>query len=410
MSQPSRKCWSQSVGVYGCKVRVSELKPNGNLYILWVDKRGKQRKRSLGHRDRARGKKQALQISNGLAQRLDAHAEDLTLEKLVKLYLKEGLHGRSEQHKKECRRKLGLVRPFFGPERLVESLSQSDVDRYVDARTSGRYGPSVDGVSLGTVRHDLVALQTALNWAVKYKGGGATALLSANPLKGVELPREISPARPVAGPKLFEALLEVADGVNPKFRLALELAYATGHRIGAILHLRCEDISLAPSEHAPYGTIRWRAEHDKLGNEHVTPINKLAHEALKRISHERPGIGAAWVFPADTDPSQPVDRHLASRWFRKAEKRAGVEHVRGRGYHSFRRGWASARKHLPDVDVAAAGGWKDTASLKECYQHADPETVLRVVTAGEEGSEVIPRVIPPSETHEDSYHENAVGA
>src|SRR5687768_16473438 len=47
--------------------------------------------------------------------------------------------------------------------------------------------------------------------------------------------------------------------------------------------------------------------------------------------------------------------------------------------HSFRRGWASARKHLPDVDVAAVGGWKDTATMKRCYLHAEPVGVLRVV-------------------------------
>ena len=42
------------------------------------------------------------------------------------------------------------------------------------------------------------------------------------------------------------------------------------------------------------------------------------------------------------------------------------------------------RKHLPDVDVAAAGGWKDTQSLKSAYQQADTETMLRVVLeAGE---------------------------
>ncbi len=34
---------------------------------------------------------------------------------------------------------------------------------------------------------------------------------------------------------------------------------------------------------------------------------------------------------------------------------------------------------MPDVDVAAAGGWKTTLTLKTAYQQADPETMLRVV-------------------------------
>lgn len=42
------------------------------------------------------------------------------------------------------------------------------------------------------------------------------------------------------------------------------------------------------------------------------------------------------------------------------------------------------RKYLPDVDVGAAGIWKNAVTLKTAYQRADPETILRVVLeAGE---------------------------
>jgi hypothetical protein len=43
---------------------------------------------------------------------------------------------------------------------------------------------------------------------------------------------------------------------------------------------------------------------------------------------------------------------------------------------------------LPLVDVAAAGGWKDTQALRLSYQHADAETVLRVVETGHESPSV----------------------
>ena len=67
MSKTKKKCWSESFGVYGSTIRVSERDPGGILYLLWVDKSGKQRKRSLGHRDRRRGKKEALALANQLA-------------------------------------------------------------------------------------------------------------------------------------------------------------------------------------------------------------------------------------------------------------------------------------------------------------------------------------------------------
>ena len=30
----------------------------------------------------------------------------------------------------------------------------------------------------------------------------------------------------------------------------------------------------------------------------------------------------------------------------------------------YRRLWASERKHMPDIDVAAAGGWKDSRGIR----------------------------------------------
>ena len=37
-------------------------------------------------------------------------------------------------------------------------------------------------------------------------------------------------------------------------------------------------------------------------------------------------------------------------------------------------------EHLPDVDVAAAGGGSDTMTLKQVYQQADQEGMYRVVS------------------------------
>ncbi len=57
-----------------------------------------------------------------------------------------------------------------------------------------------------------------------------------------------------------------------------------------------------------------------------------------------------------------------------------MEKQKGSLWHAYRRKWATERKHLPDVDVAAAGGWSDTATLKLAYQQADEATMFRVVS------------------------------
>jgi hypothetical protein len=63
----------------------------------------------------------------------------------------------------------------------------------------------------------------------------------------------------------------------------------------------------------------------------------------------------------------------------KAEGLAGLPKLVGGVFHPCRRLWSTERKHRVDVDVAAAGGWKDTRALKVSYQQADAPTVFRVV-------------------------------
>jgi hypothetical protein len=48
-------------------------------------------------------------------------------------------------------------------------------------------------------------------------------------------------------------------------------------------------------------------------------------------------------------------------------------------WHACRWKRASERKHHPIADVAAAGGWKDRATLLECSQQPDEEALLAVV-------------------------------
>jgi integrase len=71
-----------------------------------------------------------------------------------------------------------------------------------------------------------------------------------------------------------------------------------------------------------------------------------------------------------------VDRHLPDRWLREAERLAGLPPQDGSLWHAFKRKAATELKHAPDKDVMELLGWKDLQSLKACYQHADPETML----------------------------------
>jgi len=64
------------------------------------------------------------------------------------------------------------------------------------------------------------------------------------------------------------------------------------------------------------------------------------------------------MFACPKKASGPIRYELTSDWLRKAETLAEVKPRKGRLWHTYRAGWATARKNVPIQDVAAAGGWK----------------------------------------------------
>ena len=197
-------------------------------------------------------------------------------------------------------------------------------------------------------------------------------LLHENPVRGYEIPTERNPSRPVVSEERYQATRTVSDEVTMEMRWngernrqrsylseILDIINGTGRRIAAVCALTYADLRLAEG---PYGSVRWPADTDKMGHESTVPVPPAVRAAIDRILRERPGIGPVPLFPSPGDPTQPMTRHLADKWLRKAEKIAGLEPPMGSLWHAYRRKWGSERKHLPDVDVAAAGGWKDTVS------------------------------------------------
>jgi hypothetical protein len=75
-----------------------------------------------------------------------------------------------------------------------------------------------------------------------------------------------------------------------------------------------------------------------------------------------------------------LGKHVAKGWLLRAESLAELPHMKQGGWHAFRRGWATSRKHLPLKDVAAAGGWTDTATLLTSYVHDTADETRKVAT------------------------------
>jgi len=380
MARTKRSRRSYGAGEWGRnRVRVFPDPKTGIFQIEWREN-GRRRSRSLGHRDWVRAKKQADEFAAGfvgpnLSGKAEAEPEPLKLGELFDIYGEEVTPTKGWKARGYDRTAIRMFLRFFGRNRDPATLSQRDWDRFIRERRAGRIGPSGKPVSDRMVEYDLKFLIAVLNWAVRSRDDRGRLLLDRNPLKGLRKPTEKNPTRVVLAEEEYRALLEVSGQLDWRFRVALVLAHETGHRIGAICQLRWTDISFEG------GTILWRAEHDKSGHEHVTPVTAEALEVLEEAWRKNPGPGEAPVMPAPKSPSKCMGSALAQGWWVRAERLAGLERKPGRGWHSLRRKFASDLMDQPLKVLCELGGWKTAKTVLQCYQKADEGQLRKALEA-----------------------------
>ena len=370
MARTKRSRRSYGAGEWGRnRVRIFPDPKTGNFQIEWREN-GRRLTRSLGHRDWARAKRQADEFAAGfvgpeIGGKAEAEPEPLTLEGLFDIYGEEVTLAKGEKSRRHDRVAAAMFLRFFGKDRRPETLSRRDWDRFIQARRAGRVGLSGRPVGDRTIEWDLAFLMAVLNWAERSKDERGRPLLDRHPLKGLRKPREKNPARVVLTEDEYRAMLKVSRQVGWRFHVALVLAHETGHRIGAIRKLRWADIDFEGRE------VRWRAEHEKTGYEHVTPLTDEAIAALEEAREKNPATGDAPVLPSSSDATLCMSHVCAYQWWKRGQSLAGLEPKRGRGWHSLRRKFASDLMDLPLKVLCELGGWKNPQTVLRCYQQAD---------------------------------------
>jgi integrase len=367
----SQRAASYTTGEKGRnRVRTFADPRTGLFYLEYRDGQGKKARTALGHQNFEKAKAQGDALAAALChpQRLDV--DSTSLGELFDNYIREVTPTKGISKQKHDRMTARLILEIIGPAKRAAEVSHRDAARYIAERKRRgdlRKGKTVHGKPLRAriLGYDLRFFKTVLTWGVN------SGLVARNTLAGFRVPAEASPHRPVLTASQYEALLDVSEQVHGTFRTALVLAHETGHRISALRHLRWDDVDLDKR------TVRWRAEHDKLGFEHETVLTDAAVASL-REARKRPFL-SPWVLSSPTDPSQPVSRHLMRDWWVRGEVTAKLPHEPGRGWHSLRRQFATELKHVPLKDLCALGGWKSGQTVLACYQQPDPVTMRQAL-------------------------------
>lgn len=362
----AKPSWSYKAGEKGRnRVRVFEERVGGVLlaefYEFVPGTAAERRTRlSLGHRDREAAKQYADDLAARFRKVMPVRKPDLTLGKLFDMYEREVTPSKAVGTQKHDRRARALFERCWGSASVVKRLDRRDWDRFIRLRRAGQLKPKqsryTGGVRDRMVEQDLRFMNAVCNWALTVRENGEP-LLASNPFRGFPVPAEQSINQPITRDEEVEAMRTVAADVHPLCPLYFELAYRTGHRCMAVGQLRWNDVGFTA------GALRWRAGNDKIRFEHVVPLDRAVLSMLQVLRRSAPVIGHAWIFPSPTDPSRPISRNLVRDWWKRLEKAAGIAHVKGRGWHSLRRRFATDLDHLPLKQLMELGGWRTPASV-----------------------------------------------
>lgn len=386
--------WTRTIGNRGARIRLFERTKGGGYYrALWIPGRATEDRRSLQTTDRGEADRLGRELLGAILREEERAASGaLPLGELWRRYSGEcaSFLDNDPRTIKDAQGHADVLLAFFGAECDVRGLTEDDQVAFTKKRLAGGITLSEERVTskvrTRSVEVDLQLLHTMLRWATTVRVRGGQRLLEQNPLAGIRRPREKNPKRPVATYERYlttraavQDLAAIAkDDVTRRkwlmLELALILAEATGRRLGSIRQLEWPDIDFSAS------TIQWRAETDKKGNAWKVPMPAALRDELKAFRRKMGSAFGGLMFPSFVDSARAVRRDSFGHWLADAETHAKLTKLDGSLWHAYRRAWATARKDLPVTDVAAAGGWKDVATLIRCYQQPDDATLLRVMS------------------------------
>ena len=410
----AKKCWSESFGVYGATIRLAERTPGGVLYLLWLDKRGKQQKRSLGHRDRREGRRQALAAASAMME-ANAAVRGVVIDT-------------PQQERPDPTRPLTLAQ---GIERMFDPLKGAypkvtdhvrQAKRYAEAAvalldrrlTWEDYTPGVmmylvrtmakqsrDGRGAVAAEKTCVVLYAIASWLRQEGLIPATAAVP-KPRWKVKLREEwraltghrVQVNRPRHNVEEVAAIFAALPKADPRLRLLIELAAEL--RAGQAVRAKRSDLDLDVVGGFGLGRFIVHGKGKKHGEtvDLHPELRALVDEVLStgylaeaEAAFQRADIPDYYLFPGGklqrgSIPLSRVTQKPLSDWtlramFKALEEIAGVEHVQGRAFYGLRRQATDlAPEFAQDARVLnKLTGHTDSATRERIYQDPQNERV-----------------------------------
>ncbi len=201
----------------------------------------------------------------------------------------------------------------------------------------------------------LRALRSFYGWAAERE------LIVPNPVGRLRVPRPKYGDAPALSPDELEAVLKAAERIDPRARPALDLAYATGARLGSLAAIMPEDVDLGRN------WLAFRVA--KNGDLYGVPLGDRGRRAAEQL------LALMAYTPTRVRTRRPtligVGESTISSWAKRAGEDAGVK----TWTHLLRHTFATRLAENPEVDIRT---WvelmnhRDGSLLRRYARKSDP--------------------------------------
>jgi integrase len=340
MAKAKRKLWSYNTGKKGVSwVRVFERsQSSSSLYVEWFWK-GKRSQRALrsvvGHP--VTDHRVAMSIAEEMSATIERSQNDLalgasrmanveegvTLGEAVERYHTAKADGWSDHHRKAQERNRRFWLATLGADTLLTHITPELVEG----------APLKGGGS--TQRKTLMYMRGLFSWSINK----ARMIPLSYDLHSLAMP-SVSHGGQAYSVQEIQKLLKALEEEGPEAAWMGQVAWQTGRRSGAILAVTPEDVLLYHHEDVatddPYVLITFRKEHDKSNKVGQAALSGRGYELTKALLKKDRKFMTGGV---------SADKALRG-WLYRAEERAGIDRVKGRGWHSFKRAFATAADNM----------------------------------------------------------------